>query len=79
MGEKKFQRLMTTFLSLSKAAAQSPPLVPMKCDVALATFPDTHEIHVRASLLVASPAGSGPDVRVYLGIPGMNVFSLRDV
>ncbi len=79
MSEKKSQRLMTTFLSMGEAVAQGPPLLPIECDVALTTFPDTHEIDVRASLLVESPAGSEPDIRVYLGIQGMNVFSLRDV
>ena len=79
MSEDRFGRLMTTFLALSKEVGQNPALLPLTYDVALATFPRTHEIDVRVSLLIGAPSGSEPDIRMYLGIPDMNVFRLRDL
>ena len=79
MPKGKFERIVPTFIALSKEVSQNPPLTPVKYDVALAIFPDVHSIDVRVGLTVRAEDGAGPTIRAYLGIPGMNILHLREV
>ncbi|MGE5579578.1 MAG: M1 family metallopeptidase [Bacillota bacterium] len=77
MAQDKMSRVIPVFIALNKEMTQRPPLTPVRYDVSLSTFPDSRYIDVQVNLTVRAPSGTGPTIRMYLGIPGMNVFHIR--
>jgi len=79
MPQDKMSKVIPVFIALSREIAQRPPLTAVKYEVSLSTFPESHTIDVQVSLTVKAASETGTTIRMYLGIPGMNVFHIRNL